>query len=102
MKSLFAKAGVKPALLDEFMDQFEAPCIDSSTSSSLDLVHSVLMKNVNAITIAQREKEQRDRSKMEHEQKKQKDKEEREKQKQKAVDRKEAEKKRTQKGERRR
>ena len=62
----------------------------------------VLAKNMNALVVDQEVQEQRLKSKAEHERKKQKDKEDREKQKQAASDRKEAEKKRTQKGERRR
>ena len=60
-----------------------------------------MFKNVNAQSIADREKDKRDKMKHENEQKKQQIKEAKEKQKQKAEERKEKEKKRTQKGERR-
>lgn len=62
----------------------------------------LLAKNMNAASISQQQQEMRMRNKQEHEMKKTKDKDDREKQKQKAVERKDAEKKRTQKGERRR
>ena len=60
-----------------------------------------LFKNVNVQSVADKEKEKRDKMKEENEQKKQQIKDAKEKQKQKAEERKE-EKKRTQKGERRR
>lgn len=62
----------------------------------------VLVKNMNALLVKERERNERDRAKHDAEHKRQKDKEDREKQKQKAQDRKETEKKRTQKGDRRR
>ena len=61
-----------------------------------------LFKNVNVQSVADKEKEKRDKLKEENEQKKQQIKDAKEKQKQKAEERKEKEKKRTQKGERRR
>ena len=61
-----------------------------------------LFKNVNVQSVADKEKEKRDKMKEENEQKKQQIKDAKEKQKQKAEERKEKEKKRTQKGERRR
>jgi hypothetical protein len=61
-----------------------------------------LAKNINALGVSKREQELRDQMKQNHETKKQKDKDDREKQKQKVVDRKDSEKKRTQKGEKRR
>ncbi|VDI56050.1 Hypothetical predicted protein [Mytilus galloprovincialis] len=63
---------------------------------------SLLQKNVNAESVANLEKEKREKSKIESDKKKEKDKTDREAQKQKQTDRKESEKKRTQKGERRR
>ena len=60
-----------------------------------------ICKNANAQSVADREKDKRDKLKQENEQKKQQIKEAREKEKQKAEERKEKEKKRTQKGERR-
>ena len=60
------------------------------------------MKNMNALLVQEREKNQRETDRLDAAKKKEKDKLDREKQKQKAQDRKEAEKKRTQKGERRR
>ncbi|XP_033727569.1 coiled-coil domain-containing protein 43-like [Pecten maximus] len=63
---------------------------------------SLLMKNTNAESVGQIEKEKREKAKEESDKKKEKDKQDRAQQKQKNVDRKEAEKKRTQKGERRR
>ncbi|OWF51689.1 coiled-coil domain-containing protein 43-like [Mizuhopecten yessoensis] len=63
---------------------------------------SLLMKNTNAETVGQVEKEKREKAKEESDKKKEKDKQDRAQQKQKGVDRKDAEKKRTQKGERRR
>ena len=61
-----------------------------------------LFQNVNVQSVADKEKEKRDKMKEENEQKKQQIKDAKEKQKQKAEERKEKEKKRTQKGERRR
>lgn len=67
------------------------------------VVHvSVMQRNVNALVVQQRMRDQREEAKQQHEQKRQKDKEEMAKQKAKSNDRKDAEKKRTQKGERRR
>lgn len=63
---------------------------------------SVLVKNVNAMAVKEREQTERERAKHETEAKRQKNKDDREKQKQKTQDRKDAEKKRTQKGERKR
>ncbi|CAH3155058.1 unnamed protein product [Porites lobata] len=63
---------------------------------------TALFKNVNVQSVADKEKEKRDKMKEENEQKKQQIKDAKEKQKQKAEERKEKEKKRTQKGERRR
>ncbi|KAK2146974.1 hypothetical protein LSH36_576g03101 [Paralvinella palmiformis] len=65
-------------------------------------ISDALSKNINALSVSERETELRERMKQEHENKKLKDKEDRERQKQKAVERKAAEKKRTQKGEHRR
>ena len=63
---------------------------------------SVLTQNVNALSVALRQQEVKEKTKADHDAKKAKDKDDREKQKQKKEDRKDSEKKRTQKGEKRR
>lgn len=73
---------------------------DEENAASTDK-DSGICKNANAQSVADREKDKRDKLKQENEQKKQQIKEAREKEKQKAEERKEKEKKRTQKGERR-
>ena len=61
-----------------------------------------MSKNINADSVQQIEKEKREKAKEESDKKKEKDKADRMAQKQKVVDRKDNEKKRTQKGEKRR
>jgi hypothetical protein len=70
----------------------------AATTSTADL----LVKNMNALKVKERERQERDQAKQNAEVKRQKDKEDREKQKQKAQERKDNEKKRTQKGEKKR
>ncbi|XP_013786408.1 coiled-coil domain-containing protein 43-like isoform X1 [Limulus polyphemus] len=69
---------------------------------SATVCDSFLVKNVNAETVLQSEREKRDKNKAEVEKKKAQDKQNKEKQKQQQQERKDKEKKRTQKGERRR
>lgn len=75
-------------------DDEQASC--SSAEKDLGMV-----KNMNTQSVADKEKDKRDKMKEESEQRKQQIKEAKEKQKQKADERKEKERKRTQKGERR-
>ena len=63
---------------------------------------ALVSKNVNRESVTKAEREKRDKAKLEYEKKKEKDKKDRENQKQKLLDRKDNEKKRTQKGEKRR
>ncbi|XP_060084033.1 coiled-coil domain-containing protein 43-like [Ylistrum balloti] len=74
----------------------------SGSASAAAAGDSLLMKNTNAESVGLIEKEKREKAKEEADKKKEKDKQDRAQQKQKNLDRKEAEKKRTQKGERRR
>ena len=74
----------------------------SISSISFCSSNSGLVKNLNSKLVVDRAKAERETNKAMYEHKKQKDKDDREKQKQKAADRKESEKKRTQKGEKRR
>ncbi|ESN96354.1 hypothetical protein HELRODRAFT_163408 [Helobdella robusta] len=74
----------------------------STASTTAHNQDDLLTRNVNSVLVKERERQARDQAKLDSEMKKQKDKEDREKQKQKATDRKENEKKRTQKGEKKR
>ena len=73
-----------------------------SIVNSYIFVSVTFAKNFNQQMVIQKQQNEREKSKAEVEKKRAKDKEDREKQKQKQLDRKDAEKKRTQKGEKRR
>lgn len=96
---------VKKLLLAQYAHESDEDyCTDSddeqASHSSADK-DSGMVKNMNAQSVADKEKDKRDKMKEDSEQRKQQIKEAKEKQKQKADERKEKERKRTQKGERR-
>ncbi|XP_041361195.1 coiled-coil domain-containing protein 43-like [Gigantopelta aegis] len=95
----------KEAILAQYSqvsDEEDASRPEESTKKTEAGGDSLVTKNVNKEAVLKAEKEKREKSKQEHEKKKEKDKKDRENQKQKVLDRKDGEKKRTQKGEKRR
>nr|CAD7265135.1 unnamed protein product [Timema shepardi] len=89
---------IREAILAQYSQMSDEE--ESGVGNEAEPKENGMMKNTNASVVQQAEKEKREKSKLDSQKKKDKDKEDRERQKQQALDKKE--KRKTQKGERRR